>query len=294
MWPIIRFDAIKLFDLHVSDLLLQDPYFVRASMSGCEQLGDQFFLGLLDAPDVAAYFCEVCPERADWLRQGIERVRPQSPERIREAEAKVLDASCPWNLGMAKSPEIWDALPWSCWDPCAIYDRVDLQDKVVMDIGAGTGQVTLRCAPFAKLVYALEPVARLRQYIEHKMAAAGFTNVRALDGILEAVPLGDDAVDIAILSNGSFGWNPEKELQELERVTKPGGTILMLGPCNCDNEAILSAIRDAGGYEPFDFEVPCDGMKPAFVKRLCPEPAAGTQTPGPPRSRHSRNRACRS
>ena len=268
MWPIIRFDVMKLFGLCVSDLLLQDPYFVRASMSGYERLGDEFFIGLLSSPDVVKYLCEVCPERADWLRDGIERLRPQPPERIREAEAKVLDASCLWNLGMAKSPETWDALPWSYWDPSVIYNWVQLEGKVVLDAGAGTGQVTIRCAPLARLVYALEPVARLRRYIEGKMWAAGLTNVRTLDGILEAVPLRDASVDAAILSNGSFGWNPEKELRELERVTRPGGTILMLAPCNFGDDAILSAIRDAGGYKPFDFEIPCDGRKPAFIKRL--------------------------
>lgn len=256
MWPIIRFDAVKLFDLTVRDLLLQDPYFIRLSMATCERLGDDFFIGLLNAPDVVGYFCEVCPDRQQWLREGIERVRQQPPERIRDAEARVVDASCPWNLGMAKSPETWDALPWSYWDPSAIYDRVELSGKVVLDVGAGTGQVTLRCAPYANLVWALEPVACLRRYIERKMDAAGFTNVRTLAGVLEAVPLPDDSVDAAILSSGSFGWNPEKELLELDRVTKPGGTILMLGPCNYGNEAILSAIESVGGYEPFDFEVP--------------------------------------
>lgn len=268
MWPRIKFDPIKLFSLQINDLLFQDSYFVRLTMEGnYVQLGDDLFIGLLNVPDVVAYFCQVCPQRADWLREGVNRVRPQEPDRIREAEARVLAASCPWNLGMAKAPEIWDALPWSYWNPSEIYDRVELKDKIVLDVGVGTGQVTIRCAPYARMVWALEPVARLRQYIERKMYAAGFTNVHTLSGILEAVPLEDASVDVAILSNGSFGWNPEKELQELERVTRLSGTILMLGPCNFNDERILSKIRSAGGYEPFEFEVPCDGKKPAFIKR---------------------------
>ena len=106
---------------------------------------------------------------------------------------------------MAKSPATWDALPWSYWDPSEIHDRVDVRDRVVLDIGAGTGQVALRCAPYAKRVIALEPVAVLREYVERKMAALGFENVTTLDGLLERLPLADDAVDVAILSNGSFG-----------------------------------------------------------------------------------------
>jgi hypothetical protein len=266
MWPRIQFDPIKLFDLSAPDLRSQDPYFVRLCMPGYEALGDDFFIGLLDLPEVVGFLCDVCPERVEWLRYGVERVRPQSPARVSEAEAKLLVESMPWNLGMAKSPAVWDALPWSYWAPSIIYDRVNLRGKTVLDIGAGTGQVTLRCAPYATSVIALEPVTALRRYIERKMTAAGFTNVCTLAGILETSPLEDASIDIAILSNGSFGWNPEVELRELERVTTPDGVILMLGPCNHSNDKTISLIRDAG-YEQFEFEVPCDGMKPGFIRR---------------------------
>ncbi len=269
VWPHIKFDPIKLFDLKASDLIHQDPHYVRLTIEGeYQKLGDDLFVGLLNVPEVVDYFCTIYPLKAKWLRNGINRLCVKDPESIKKAEARVLEVSAPWNLGMTKSPAVWDALPWSYWDPSAIYDRIELKDKIVLDIGAGTGQVTLRCAPFAKLIYALEPIGRLRQYIEQKFKATGFINVRTVEGILEAVPLEDASVDIAILSNGSFGWNPEKELAELERVTKSGGTILMLAPCNFDNKELLAVIKGKGGYESFDFEIPCDGKKPAFIKRL--------------------------
>jgi SAM-dependent methyltransferase len=87
------------------------------------------------------------------------------------------------------------------------------------------------------------------------MEACGLRNVSAVAGILEEVPLADASVDAAILSNGSFGWNAEVELRELERVTRPGGTTLALAPCNLDNEGIVSRFRDAG-YEDFTIEIP--------------------------------------
>jgi hypothetical protein len=268
MWPRIQFDPVKLFDLGIRDLLLQDPYYVRLTLErSYPELGDDFFIGLLGAPDVSAYFAEICPERDAWLRDGEARVRGAAPDEIRAAEARVVEASYPWNLGMTKTPEIWDGLPWHHWDPAAIYDRVDLEGKAVLDVGAGTGQVAIRCAPYARVVWALEPVARLRRYIERKMEAAGFANVRTLAGVLAAAPLGDSSVGVAVACS-SFGWNPEKELAELERVVKPGGAMLLLAPTNYGNEEILSPIRNAGGYEEFDFDVPCDGKKPAFFKRL--------------------------
>jgi len=267
MWPRITFDMMKLFDLQMSDLLLRDPYYVRLNLRGpYRELGDTFFIGLLNAPEVVGFFGEVCPEDDEWLRVGLERVYPQDSEQVRLAEGRVLQRT--WNFNMAKSPELWDALPWSYWDPSTIYDRIELRGKTVLDVGAGTGQVSLRCAPFADEVWALEPVARLRRYLERKMGACGFRNVRTIRGVLAALPLPDASVDAAILSNGSFGWSPEAELRELERVTRPGGAILLLAPCNFSHEETLAKIEAAGGYEPFEFEIPCEGEKPAFFKRL--------------------------
>lgn len=264
-WSRLRFDPVRLFDLHVEDILLQDPYFVRASMGRYRGMGDDLFIALRDYAEVVGYLSEACPEDAAWLREGVTGVSARTAGEVRLAKARLLEESMPWNLGMAKCPAAWDALPWSYWDPSAIYDRVDLAGKTVLDVGAGTGQVTLRCAPYAELIYALEPVSRLRRYIERKMGAAGLENVRTLAGVLEAVPLEDGAVDVAVISNGSFGWNPDKELAELDRVTRPSGMILMLAPCNYGCEEIISKIR-AAGYEEFEIEIPCDGVKPAFVK----------------------------
>lgn len=181
MWPRISFDPVNLFDLRVSDLMLHDPHFAsRWLQATWDELGDDLLIGLLNSPDVVGFYCEMCPERAEALRLGVESMRHRPEERVRKAEACLVAASWPWNLGMAKSPAVWDALPWSYWDPSVIYDRVDLAGSTVLDIGAGTGQVTIRCAPFAELVYALEPVASLRRYIEHKTHAAGLRNVRTI------------------------------------------------------------------------------------------------------------------
>jgi len=125
---------------------------------------------------------------------------------------------------MAKSPAIWDALPWSYWDPSVIHDCVELKGKTVLDVGAGTGQVTIRCAPFAEIVYALEPAAALRRYIERKMNAAGLANVRTVDGVLEALPLGDSSVDVAILSTDRSAGTRTRNCASLKELRGPAGS----------------------------------------------------------------------
>ncbi|MHB0999249.1 MAG: hypothetical protein ACYC27_08380 [Armatimonadota bacterium] len=52
--------------------------------------------------------------------------------------------------------------------------------------------------------------------------------------------------------------------KELSTSTRSRGTILMLDPCNY-SDPVVEIIRSAG-YEEFEFEVPCDGIKPGFIK----------------------------
>ena len=272
-WPRMRIDPVRMFDLRLSDLLHLNRYFVNAFLEDergnpglLREFGAGLYAALMPLPQVVEHFSQASPAFRAGLREAQARPLELSPEELRTTQEAIL-RRCAWNVGMAKSPATWDALPWSYWDPSEIHDRVDVRDRVVLDIGAGTGQVTLRCAPRAKRVIALEPVAVLREYIERKMSAHGFQNVTTLDGLLERVPLADDAVDVAILSNGSFGWKPDEELCEIDRVVTHGGTALMLAPGGPGDFDLVNRIRRAG-YEAFDLEMPAMGTWQGFIKRF--------------------------
>lgn len=272
-WPRMGIDPIRLFDLRLSDFVHLNSYFVNAFLEDergnpglLREFGDRLYAALMPLPDVVDHFSKASAAFRAGLREARVDGLELSPEELRSTQEAILQR-CAWNLGMAKSPSTWDALPWSYWDPREIHDRVDVSDRVVLDIGAGTGQATLRCAPFAERVFALEPVAVLRRYIERKMSALRFHNVTTLNALLERVPLAESAVDAAILTNGSFGWKPDEELREIDRVVRPGGTALMLAPCRPSDLDILDRIRRAG-YEAFDLQMPTMGTFPGFIKRF--------------------------
>jgi ubiquinone/menaquinone biosynthesis C-methylase UbiE len=77
---------------------------------------------------------------------------------------------------------------------------------------------------------AAPPLLRL---LERKVADANLRNVEVMRGVFRRVPLPDDSVD-AVISCSAFGMREarggERGLDELQRVTRPGGRILILWP----------------------------------------------------------------
>ena len=124
-----------------------------------------------------------------------------------------------------RDPEGYDARTTSVGDLAAITEVEPLDGKVVVDAGAGTGRVAFAVAPLAQHVFAVEPVAALRQYMRSKATRLGIENLFVLDGFLHAIPLPDGGVDL-LVSRQAIGWKFSEELVEVERVVKPGGIAL--------------------------------------------------------------------
>jgi SAM-dependent methyltransferase len=152
------------------------------------------------------------------------------------------------------APAMYDATIADTWTRAALAEAEPLEHKVVADIGAGTGQVTFTVAPFAKTVFAIEPSTPLREYIRSEASRAGFDNVFVLDGLLSAVPLPADTLDV-LLTHRAIGWDLAPELAEIERIVHPGGVALHLTgmpfPPDDDplHEGLLSSAYQPGPYD---------------------------------------------
>jgi ubiquinone/menaquinone biosynthesis C-methylase UbiE len=91
---------------------------------------------------------------------------------------------------------------------------------MVIDIGAGTGRLTLMVAPVANAVFAVEPVANLRRYLKMKAMEKGLQNVFPVDGLITEIPFSDQFADVT-MGGHVFEDHLKEEYWELVRVTKP-------------------------------------------------------------------------
>jgi ubiquinone/menaquinone biosynthesis C-methylase UbiE len=137
---------------------------------------------------------------------------------------------------------------------------VDFSGKTVIDVGSGTGRLAFVAAQAAKSVFAVEPVGNLRYFLKEKALKHGMTNIYPVDGLITDMPFPDGFADVT-MGGHVFGDEPDAELSELSRVTKPGGmTILCPGNDDKDNERHGFLVAQGFNWERF-VEPPADMVR---------------------------------
>lgn len=247
-------------ELTVADIQLLEPHQIGALAGRVDAhvLAD----AIADEPAIADHLEARYPPIGGYLAH----LPPAAAGRGRRAVQEFLWEIADWFV-YVKAPEMYDAHPMHDWDFAAITDEVDLTGGVVIDAGAGTGRISFAAAPMAAVVYALEPIERLRRYIDEKAAAHDITNVETLAGTLDRIPLPDGVAD-ALLTCRSVGWSLSSELAEIERVVHRGGIAIHLGmPDPPGPNQRLHDELVATGYKPVRYR---HGADPSFryVRRL--------------------------
>ena len=111
-------------------------------------------------------------------------------------------------------------------DLLALLDLLD-PALVVGDLGCGTGNLSEVLAPVVRRVVAVDESGAMLTAARKRLAAFENTDVRS--GSLEALPVDDAELDVALMFMVThFVLEPAKVLSEVRRVLKPGGRLLIL------------------------------------------------------------------
>jgi len=124
----------------------------------------------------------------------------------------------------------WDAtraeLIGTRTDLLAMMDLLD-ESWTVGDLGCGTGQAAEAIAPAVRRVIAVDESGAMLTAARRRLT--GCDNVEVRSGGVEALPIDDNELDVALLMMVThLVLEPAKVLAEVHRVLRPGGRLLLL------------------------------------------------------------------
>jgi ArsR family transcriptional regulator len=153
-------------------------------------------------------------------------------------------------------------------------------DLVVGDLGCGTGTVADIVAPFVGRVIAVDDSTAMLGEARRRLAARANVDVR--EGALEALPIDDGALDVALVVLVlHYAPEPERVLREAVRAVGPGGRIVVVDMLPHDREAYRAEMGHVWlGFELAQVErwLKDAGAEPVRLLPLPHDPAAK----GPP------------
>ncbi|MBE5776726.1 MAG: methyltransferase domain-containing protein [Clostridiales bacterium] len=187
---------------------------------------------LLPYPHVREFCRHKCPESIPFLDRIEALPLPHaSREEMRRAETEILEML--ETFVVYAYPQVMNNINYiRNWDAKYLHRLCDLNDKLVLDVGAGTGRLAFAAAKVARRVYASEPCDMLREYMRDRIRQENIPNMKVLDGEAANLPFEDNTFD-AVLSGHVVGDDYDAEIAEMSRVCKSGGWIVC---CNGDDE----------------------------------------------------------
>lgn len=126
----------------------------------------------------------------------------------------------------------WEKIRRSCFDErlgSLAVEKLVPRDLVVADVGCGTGSLTFELARFARKVIAVDLSSEMLKRARLLAGEKEIDNVEFRRGDAEALPIKRHEVDAAFcVMVLHFLKNPARAVRELCRVTRPGGSVILL------------------------------------------------------------------
>jgi SAM-dependent methyltransferase len=128
-----------------------------------------------------------------------------------------------WTLVYHLEPVRWDELSRAEPISPGLLESLPVDARLAVDVGAGSGRLTQHLLARGSRVVAVEPSAGLRRIL-----AARMPRVETIAGWAESLPIADGCSELTAAC-GAFGPD-EAILDELRRITAPGGVVALINP----------------------------------------------------------------
>jgi SAM-dependent methyltransferase len=148
------------------------------------------------------------------------------------------DVTLAWELLYRIEPELYERMASAERLHPGILDWLPRSADRIVEVGAGSGRLTLDLIDRGREVVAIEPAAGLRRILERKLARAehGY-RVRVAHGFFDDLPVASGFADLVVACSvltPAPGHGGDIGLAEMERVCRPGGCVAVIWPNNLD------------------------------------------------------------
>ncbi|MCZ8511880.1 class I SAM-dependent methyltransferase [Paenibacillus filicis] len=132
-----------------------------------------------------------------------------------------------YHLMISKQPEL---VPF-------IEEIKNIRGLDIVDLGAGTGRLTVPLAPYARSIIALDASEAMLKVAAARLAEAGLSNWTTAAADHRSLPLEDRSADLAVAgwticylaSSNTPDWrqNLRQMIVEMKRILRPNGTLVL-------------------------------------------------------------------
>jgi SAM-dependent methyltransferase len=142
------------------------------------------------------------------------------------------DPALAWELLYRLEPDLYDRLVTAERLHRSILEWLPAHAARIVEVGAGTGRLTVELVDRCHELTAIEPAAPLRERLRAKLRSSTH-NIRVIDGFFDALPVADRSAELvaacsALTPEPAHGGDPG--LTEMERVCAPGGMVVIVWP----------------------------------------------------------------
>jgi SAM-dependent methyltransferase len=144
------------------------------------------------------------------------------------------DPALAWELLYRLEPELYERLVAAERLHPGVLAWLPRDLERIVEVGAGTGRLTLELVKRGREVVAIEPAGPLREILTRKLSQADHgERARVAHGFFDALPVCDDYADLVVACSAltpAPGHGGDAGLAEMERVCKPGGCVVIVWP----------------------------------------------------------------
>ncbi|HEY7167899.1 MAG TPA: metalloregulator ArsR/SmtB family transcription factor [Candidatus Binatia bacterium] len=175
------------------------------------------------------------PEPARELFKSLQARLEELPEtrkdreRLQECRQRRLDRSEKYFESVAGD---WERIRKNYFDDriaSLAIEKLLPANMMIADVGCGTGSLTFELARFARTVVGIDQSREMLERARHTARSRDIQNVEFRRGNALKLPLGTRTFDAAFcVMVLHFLPQPERAIAELCRITRPGGTVVVL------------------------------------------------------------------